>query len=406
MPSSLGAVSSGTLQPQSDRSAAVRSSMELEYSHKGYRDPWSYVEAQSKWVKRETFDDQEEDWASSSHLMYAHFEVEARGIIGAVERSAVTGFYRSVALQSAHLVSPLRFARLTEGKEGDARHVTGFRGQRAVKWLIDAKVVPTFADINCDANRINMENHYHAAFHAGRLRLIPDANLVLVRLMNEIKYQEARLATLEGARAAAVVVPQKRDPPDNSGESPSPFAPPPVRPGFQDFYETLERMGAVFRLFGTIDITDPLVQRRDVPTIFKLEGLDLDSPRRKTVEPRDEPGGVLYSNYPVFPPLLVPVSMNLLLYAVKESVEIGLPVSFAVMDETRVSWGSNRVCALQLTTSSAGRSVCKASSISSSRSGCSTTTAPKTTSVPSSTLLASASSPTIPARLGPTLSST
>lgn len=107
--------------------------MELEYSHKGYRDPWSYVEAQSKWVKRETFDDQEEDWASSSHLMYAHFEVEARGIVGAVERSAVTGFYRSVALQSAHLVSPLRFARLTEGKEGDARHDTGFRGQRAVR---------------------------------------------------------------------------------------------------------------------------------------------------------------------------------------------------------------------------------------------------------------------------------
>lgn len=204
--------------------------------------------------------------------------------------------------------------------------------------------------IPCDQKLLHLtlvctavENHYHAAFDAGRLRLIPDANLVLVRLMNEIKYQEARLATLDGERTAAVVVPQKRRLPDDPGESASPSAAPPVRPDFQDFYETLERMGAVFRLFGTIDIMDPLVRPQDPPTVFKLEGLNLDSPRRKTVQPRDEPKDVLYANYPVFPPLLVPVSMNLLIYAVKESVEIGPPVSLAVMDETRVSWSLSHV---------------------------------------------------------------
>lgn len=191
--------------------------------------------------------------------------------------------------------------------------------------------------------RTAVETHYRAEYDAGRLRLIPDADLVLVRLVNEVKSQEARLATLEGGRAAAVVVPQKRGQPDDSGESASPVARSPVRPDFQDFYEPLERMGAVFRLFGTIDITDPLVLRRDVPTIFKLDGLNLDSRRRKTVQPRDEPEDTRDSNHPAFPPLLVPVSMNFLIYAVKESVEIGPPVSFAVMDETRVSGGLNRV---------------------------------------------------------------
>ncbi|BGP27332.1 proteophosphoglycan ppg4 [Rhodotorula toruloides] len=333
MSSSTGAVSSGNPQSQSGRSAAVKSSMELEYSKKGYRDPWSYVEAQAKWVKSKKGLDEEKDWASSSHLMYAHFEVDEQGFVKAVERSAITGIYRNVTLESAHLVSASRFARLVEGKKGEARNVTDFRGKRAIKWLIVAKVVPKCADVNCDANRIKMETGYHAAFDAGRLRLVPNADLVLVRLVNEIKHQEDRAAALE-RRGAAAVVPQKRGPPNDSGEVARPFLPP-VRPDFENFYETLERIGAIFRLFATIDISDPLVSRRSPPQVFKLEGLNLDSCRRKTVDNREEPPEIPNSDYPVLPPLLVPVSMNLLIYAVKESVAIAPPVSFAVMDETR-----------------------------------------------------------------------
>lgn len=85
--------------------------MELEYSHKGYRDPWSYVEAQAKWVKSGKSLDEAEDWASSSHLMYAHFETDKEGVIRAVDRSAITGIYRSVMLQSARLVRGERAVR-------------------------------------------------------------------------------------------------------------------------------------------------------------------------------------------------------------------------------------------------------------------------------------------------------
>ncbi|GEM12869.1 hypothetical protein Rt10032_c32g6886 [Rhodotorula toruloides] len=142
MSSSTGAVSSGNPQSQSGRSAAVKSSMELEYSKKGYRDPWSYVEAQAKWVKSKKGLDEEKDWASSSHLMYAHFEVDEQGFVKAVERT-------------------LRGLLASSREEGEARNVTDFRGKRAIKWLIVAKVVP------------KLETGYHAAFDAGAFASSP-----------------------------------------------------------------------------------------------------------------------------------------------------------------------------------------------------------------------------------------
>lgn len=129
----------------------------------------------------------------------------------------------------------------------------------------------------------------------------------------------------------AINVPLKRGPPDSNA------ADNPVRPRFSEFYDELEKIGAVFRLFGTLELEDPIIGRTNrMVESYKVEGVNLDSRRRATIPSRAESRDVPDSEYPVLPPLRVPISTNCLIYAVKDSVEIGPPASFEVYEETRV----------------------------------------------------------------------
>ncbi|BGP11607.1 hypothetical protein JCM10049v2_007517 [Rhodotorula toruloides] len=301
---------------------AVALSMQLDFGTNWYSDPWAYSRAQAAWVEAENSLDSEALWEASSHLTYAGIDLTDKGI-RVQKRSAVTGCY-DVELESVHLVDARRYTRTAMGKKGVARSVDDFAGQATVDWFIAAGVVPDCADINCDSNRILLERRFRTALDNRHLRLVPNADLVLVRLVSEIKYQERRLSP-------APLVPQKRGSPDDSSA-----ATPPIRPRFDEFYDELEKTGAVFRLFGTIELEDPIIVRtmRKAES-FKVEGINLDSARRATIASRAETADVPDSEYAVFPPLRVPVSINCLIYAVKDTVEIGSPASYDVYDETR-----------------------------------------------------------------------
>ncbi|GEM10966.1 proteophosphoglycan ppg4 [Rhodotorula toruloides] len=299
----------------SARSVAAEKAMLAQMVRNWYQDPWSYCAEQARLVAGKESLDEERLWRSSSHLMYARY-----GWGKALElypKSAITGASGSSAgkLESAHLVGAVRRQQEALDRKGGMKSVTDFGGQIEIKWLIDAEVVPPYADINCDANRILMEHYVHSELDRGRLKIAPDTDLVLARLLSEAKYQMDRLNYIS-------------NPPIGSTA-------PPVRPPFTLFYESLERLGAIFRLFGTVQMPSLLTTRVDpIPQAYKLHGVNLDDPRRATVFYREENPILRDSMLPALPPILVPVSMNLLIYASKDRVEIGSPAPTAVYEET------------------------------------------------------------------------
>lgn len=165
---------------------------------------------------------------------------------------------------------------------------------------------------------LTVEHYFHSELDRGRLKIAPDTDLILARLLSEAKYQMDRLKFIS-------------NPPIGSTA-------PSIRPPFTLFYESLERLGAIFRLFGTVQMPSLLVTRIDpIPQAYKLHGVDLDDPRRATVFYREENPALRDSMLPALPPILVPVSMNLLIYASKDRIEIGSPAPTAVYEETSVS---------------------------------------------------------------------
>lgn len=100
---------------------------------------------------------------------------------------------------------------------------------------------------------------------------------------------------------------------------------PPARPPFDAFYKTLEASGACYRVTGDFRRTDGALRRVDdagLDTLtYRVEGIDENDARRQGIAfRRDVP-----ASRPTFPPVITPLSTNLLIWAMVDRVEQGYP---------------------------------------------------------------------------------
>lgn len=140
-------------------------------------------------------------------------------------------------------------------------------------------------------------------------------------MLCEIKYQDERVAaSSSGTQGEATVTL-------------------PVRPPFQKFYADAEKVGACFRLVASSHIETPYIVRYDqpgIPTLYALEGIVPDDPLRLLwFKAKKVPAGA-----PILPPLIVPISMNLLIWAMRDRIRRSPPSPLSVRQEASVRWFS------------------------------------------------------------------
>ncbi|GAA6057387.1 hypothetical protein NBRC10513_000162 [Rhodotorula toruloides] len=270
-----------------------------------FTDPWAYSAAQADVVHGRSPNPSEELWIQTSWQMTARWDLLPEGEEGVklVRKCAITSV--TEPLQSAHVVAARR-EKLASGKWMP-------KGQTEIKFLSNAKVIPKDAHVHSQANRLELATSVHSDLDARLLHLVPDRQPCVARLLCETKYQEERLAILEMAEAPMV------------GEKRQHVEVPPARPPFDAFYKTLEASGACYRVTGDFRRTDGALRRVDdagLDTLaYRVEGIDENDARRQGIAfRRDVP-----ASRPAFPPVITPLSTNLLIWAMVDRVEQGYP---------------------------------------------------------------------------------
>ncbi|GEM10961.1 proteophosphoglycan ppg4 [Rhodotorula toruloides] len=220
-----------------------------------------------------------------------------------VRKCAITSV--TEPLQSVHVLAARR-EKLASGKWVS-------KGQAEIKFLSSARVIPKNAHVHSQANRLELATAVHSDLEARLLHLVPDRQPCVARLLCEVKYQEERLAILAMEEAPVV------------GEKRQRIEVPPARPSFNAFYKTLEASGACYRVTGDFRRTDGALRRVDDAGLdilaYRIEGIDENDARRQGIAfRRDVP-----ASRPVFPPVITPLSTNLLIWAMVDRVEQGYP---------------------------------------------------------------------------------
>ncbi|GEM10392.1 hypothetical protein Rt10032_c11g4409 [Rhodotorula toruloides] len=211
----------------------------------------------------------------------AKLDVSGVGVL--VKRCAVTHQERkAVKYESAHLVP---------ARAEDLGSASVFRGQLDVELLKRAQVVPAHAHVNSQANRIQ---HIHKDLDSRSLDMLPNQDQIISRINCVIKFQQERAAA------------------NSSGENGVTLKLP-ARPPFDKFHAAAEQMGACFRLIAS--------NRRESPNILRLVWPSTQKP---------SPG------QPFLPSLIEPVSMVVLIWAIRERVRRKPPSPSSLMRETSI----------------------------------------------------------------------
>ncbi|BGO95598.1 hypothetical protein NBRC10512v2_007298 [Rhodotorula toruloides] len=288
---------------------AACDSMTREMVTKCFTDPWAYSAAQADIIYDCCEHPSEELWIQTSWQMTARWDLLLEGLLEGeegvklVRKCAITSATKS--LQSAHVLAPRR-EKLASGQ-------WVLQGQAEIKFLSSAKVIPKNAHVHSQANRLELATSVQSDLDARLLHLVPDRQPCVARLLCEVKYQEERLAILEMAEAPV------------TGQKRQRVEVPPARPPFDAFYKTLEASGACYRVTGDFRRTDGALRRVDdagLDTLtYRVEGIDENDARRQGIAfRRDVP-----ASRPTFPPVITPLSTNLLIWAMVDRVEQGYP---------------------------------------------------------------------------------
>ncbi|BGP15483.1 hypothetical protein JCM10213_005750 [Rhodosporidiobolus nylandii] len=162
-------------------------------------------------------------------------------------------------------------------------------------------VVPSFAAFHLPCNIISLSKEIHSAFADGGLTFIPSLDTLLVRLVAEYLHFHA---ILEAGGAIA-------------------------RPPFGALYARLESAPAVVEIAAELGWPDPImVYRKPTPPRFST---DFKLPRMGS-----DDGNPAYAALPPYPPLLLPISTNLLIYAMQRRIRHSLPASYDLVERTEV----------------------------------------------------------------------
>ncbi|BGP34251.1 hypothetical protein JCM10296v2_006066 [Rhodotorula toruloides] len=211
-------------------------------------------------------------------------------------------------LESAHLV-PARGEDYFDG--------TFYRGQLDIEVMKKVQVVPEYAHVNAQANRIELSRPVHSDLDKQLLDMLPNQDQVVSRVLCEIKYQEERAAASKsGVQGKNVVKPA-------------------ARPPFEKFYAAAEKTGACFRLIASNLRPSPNIVRYDDPDhpiTFALEGIAADDPFRLLWPDMKKPS----SDKPFLPSIVVPSSFNLLIWAMRNRVRRKSPSPKSLIEETSI----------------------------------------------------------------------
>ncbi|GEM12862.1 proteophosphoglycan ppg4 [Rhodotorula toruloides] len=290
--------------------AAVRQITEAQ-KRDHYDGPWAYTSKQidviTKRSKAKNLDlVADQMWAQTAWQITARRYVNARtGGTKLFKRCVVTND-EDAETESAHLV------RARREKLDD---VTVFQGQ--IDLLRQAQVVPDDAHINAQANRMQLIKPVHRDLDSRLVDLFPHQGQVIARLLCETKYQEERVAASSSG---------------TKSEAPANL---PARPPFELFYAAAEKQGACFRLIASNRKQRPSLVRANQDgshTDFALEGVAPDDPLRLLWSDAQKPP----PGAPILPPFVVPVSTNLLIWAMHDRLRRPPPSHASLRHEASI----------------------------------------------------------------------
>ncbi|BGP33958.1 hypothetical protein JCM10296v2_005767 [Rhodotorula toruloides] len=252
-------------------------------TEKHHEDPWAYRAKQIDVITTRSSNNldlvADDMWAGTAWQITARRHVDARtGATKLVRRCVVTN-EEEAETESAHLVRARR-------EKLDA--VTVFQGQVDIDLLRQAHVVPVDSHINAQANRMQLIKPLHRDLDNGLVDLFPHQGQVVARLLGELKYRRSELPRAPGNL--------------------------PARPPFDLFYAAAEKQGACFRLIASNRKQRPSLVRTNEDgshTDCALEGAAPDDPLRLLWSNGQKPP----PSASILPPLVEPVSMNLLIWA-------------------------------------------------------------------------------------------
>ncbi|GAA5915811.1 hypothetical protein JCM6882_006107 [Rhodosporidiobolus microsporus] len=229
------------------------------------------------------------EWDKAAALLYRHKLSRGGNLVGC----AVTG-RANEEKQSAHMIAQRR-------------------GDDDFDLLLEAKVVPPFASHVLPSNRFEMVKSLHLSFDHGDFHLVPDVQTVLVRLAAEYIALAQELNRLAGEQGSSKKRPRTSY----------------TRPSFDLFYKGLETEPAVVHLVQSPHSTSPFVSSKSFTSDPALP-IEVFSSIR-TPKDRELKN---FDTYTPFPPLILPVSTNALVYAMAPRIKQFPPAPLEVVRET------------------------------------------------------------------------